>query len=363
MKRAFLPFCLCLAYATLALGESPKYRTDGGDEKLAWYKLKAGEFPPPDAAHSLDISLVEIKPAARTGTYRIQDRIVEQAARMITFRILPGATVLRHGAPADLRDFPTSSHVTIGAFMPDQSDRFSDVWTLMDTFSLDVAAGSRWRIKALRLDKGLVTLARVKDGKEDKPKEVLIDARTTFWKGAGFGSQTNLSVGQEVLVNFGPGTAALPVYELVTDVWLDDESRTLATERQAARARLELRRRGLPAKVDSVDNKTSELTLTFFDPGFPGLLERFVTGKSCQIAAADSALRTAEPAGGQGGPDAMRAQITAHREVPKGQGCGGLQIVIKLPYLLEGFRPQRNVRLVDENNNFQILPPEDRVYE
>lgn len=70
-----------------------------------------------------------------------------------------------------------------------------------------------------------------------------------------------------------------------------------------------------------------------------------------------------EPAGGQGGPDAMRAEITAHRELPIVQGCGGLQIVIKLPYLLEGFRPGRNVRLMDEKSGFQILPPEDRVFQ
>jgi hypothetical protein len=363
MTRLLFLLGLALMVSTLTRAQTPRYRTDAGNDQLPWYQLKVGEFPPPDAAHSLDISLVEIKPAARTGIYRTQERVVEQAAKMISYRLLPGATVLRHGAPADLRDFPTGSHVTIGAFMPPESDAFSDVWTLMDTFSMDTAAGTCWRIKALELTKGVMTLTPVKDGKEGKPKEVLIDARTTLWKGTGFAQKADLGVGQDVLVNFGPGTAHLPVLDLVTDVWLDEECRTVATARQASRAQLELRRRGLAAKIDVVDNKKSELSLTFFDPGLPGLLDRFISGKTCQLAAADTALRTAEPAGGQGGPDAMTAQITRHAQLPKVLGTGGHQIIVTLPYLLEGFRPGRNVRLVDDQHSFQILPPEDRVYE
>lgn len=377
-KRFLFPLCLLLAGSFAVRAEELTYRTDGGDEKLPWYHPKPGEFPPPGSAHLMDAVLVSIVPATRSGVYRLQKDVWEQAAKLPEFKLLPGATVRRHGAPADLRDFPPGSHVTMKAFPPADSPIFSEVWSVTDTFSEDFAAGSRWRVKELDLEHGRVTLARMKEGKEREIIEIsgpgtvtprlskilVVDERTTFWKGNGFGSKSDLAVGQDLLVNFAPGICYLPCYSLLSEVFLDEESIRLAAERQADRARGELRRRGLPAQIDAVDNKKAEITVTFFDPGFPGMLDRFMTDKRIQVAVADSALRTAEPAGGEGGPDCMSGDIIEHREVPKVEGCGGVQIVIKLPYLLEGFRPGRNVRLEAANgDNFAILPPEDRVYQ
>ncbi|MCH2211131.1 MAG: hypothetical protein MK110_07500 [Fuerstiella sp.] len=359
MKPAFLSICVGLTLAVQARCESPPYRTDGGDEKLAWYQLKPGEFPPADAAHSMGISLLTIHPPGRRGEFREKANLYYKAP-ITSFALLPAATVRRHGAPADLRDFSPGAHVWVGAFQNQDRQKFHQIWTLSDDFSRDVATGSRWEVTALNLDRRRVTLVRVTAGQKEKPRDVVVDPRTTFWKGTGFGNRTDLAVGRQVLVNFGPGTVSLPFIDLLTDVWLDEESVHFATERQSARTLFELRRRGLPVRVDAVNNHDPELTLTFMDPGFPGLLDLFVTGKICKIAVADSALRTYQPAGGQGGPDSFNGKIIAHREVPKVQGCAGLQIVVKPKYLVEGFRPGRSLRLMDEKSNFQILPPEER---
>jgi len=60
---------LILALAVVA-DDPPPFRKDGGDEKLPWFQLKPGEFPPDGAAHEISGELIGVDPVARSGTLR-----------------------------------------------------------------------------------------------------------------------------------------------------------------------------------------------------------------------------------------------------------------------------------------------------
>src|SRR5207244_8851636 len=115
--------------------------------------------------------------------------------------------------------------------------------------------------------------------------------------------------GQSIMINRGFGTAKLPVLHSCTEIWIDEESRALATEMQRSRNLIELKMRGLPAYVTEVDNEKSVVTVTFTDSGHPQLLKDFKVGRKANVAAAEDNLLTYEPVGGQGGPDAQDSAI------------------------------------------------------
>src|SRR5438067_340295 len=94
--------------------EEPAFRTDGDDEKLPWYQLKAGEFPPPGSAHAISGELIRVDHINRTGAIRM-DRTGAQRTdeydQALSFTLLPYASLGYHGAPAELRDIPLGTHL------------------------------------------------------------------------------------------------------------------------------------------------------------------------------------------------------------------------------------------------------------
>src|SRR5262249_47234743 len=85
---------------------------------------------------------------------------------------------------------------------------------------------------------------------------------TRVFKSDGFADLKALQPGQTVLLNltwvtlYGPGR--------VTDVWLDEPSRALATALQLEAHRNHIRERGLPGWVAAVDDEKEVVTITFF---------------------------------------------------------------------------------------------------
>lgn len=75
---------------------------------------------------------------------------------------------------------------------------------------------------------------------------------TRFWRGRGLVQSGELQPGQTVLFNlawvtlYGPGR--------LTDIWLDEESRTLATAHQREVHRDHVRERGLAGFVSAVED-------------------------------------------------------------------------------------------------------------
>jgi hypothetical protein len=60
--------CGLLLSSFVILGSSfaDSFRTDGGDEKLPWFQLKPGEFPPDGSAHSIAGELIALDHINRT---------------------------------------------------------------------------------------------------------------------------------------------------------------------------------------------------------------------------------------------------------------------------------------------------------
>lgn len=354
---------LLSAAGSSALPGGNAYRKDGGDESLPWYQIKPGEFPPADAAHHDNATLTWNNPYLRTGEYRPDSRVTDHLTRMTPFSMLPCATIMFHGAPADLGDLPPGIHVHMELFQNAERNAFTQVLSLADDFSASVAAGETYRVEKLLLSDGKIVLRRQKGALDTDaktaPKEYMVDARTRLWMGRGFAEEKDLAVGQTVLVNLAVGTARLPVIQRCTDIWLDEESRGLAMQQQRASHLVELRRRGLPAYIEAVDNHNPTVTIVLFASGYPELFTKLKVGSAVRLAVADETLRTVEPAGGQGGGDAIDSEIAEVTSTPAVSGSSGIRLVLKPKILLEGFRPNHVVRIAPPG--FAVLPAEEHL--
>jgi len=180
--------------------DPPPFRKDGGDEKLPWFQLKAGEFPPEGAAHEISGELIGLDPVARTGTLRV-DRNDSQRTddydAALPFSLLPYAKVMFHGSYAELRDVPLGTHLDGQFFVKDGKDKknvFERVLRLEDDFSRFTRLKKSWRVDAVEPDKGkLVVTGVADDGAADaKPTTFQIGPWTRVWKGKGAGEHYNL---------------------------------------------------------------------------------------------------------------------------------------------------------------------------
>jgi hypothetical protein len=70
-----------------------------------------------------------------------------------------------------------------------------------------------------------------------------------------------------------------------------------------------------------------------------------------------------EPAGGQGGPDAVGVTMNSIEGLPVGNGCGGAQMTLTVPFLLEGFRPGNILKFYPNGSSIPILPFEERMHD
>ncbi len=368
MKKAW-----CFASAFLALflplhGENsaPAFRTDGGDEKLPWFQLVPGEFPPEGSAHAIGGELIGMDHINRTGTLR-QDRTdaIRRSNwdRALPFTLLPCGSLRYHGAPAELRDIPIGTHLHGEFYIDENPDKdgngpFSRVIRLEDDFSHSARLKRVWKINSLDLEKDTLTATGMDaDGQhpDAKPTAFQINAATRIWKGHSIGSLKDLAPNQSVLVNLtvctlkGPGRC--------TDVWLDPESRDVASAQQLEVHRQFQHEHGLPGRVDEVDNKEAIVTMTLFAGFDPKLLEDFTPDESVSSAVAVESLRTWDQ-----GSDRMAGTLLEIQHVPPGPGNSGIRIKFKTSTLLEGHRPKRILRLFSGKWKVDELPKEERHY-
>lgn len=360
-----------LSIVLLVPAAQPPFRTDGGDEKLPWFQLKPGEFPPPGSAHAVSGELIALDHVNRTGLIRpdrddTQRRGDWDIAR--PFVLLPFGSLSYHGAPAELRDIPIGTHLH-GQFYADEVKAppkkgqpappvtFTRAIRLEDDFSFHARHGRAWRVEAASADPGTLTLSLVgKDGKPDpKPVTFKIGPTTRVWKGKGFGTLEDVAAGQTVQVNLtvctlkGPGR--------VTDVWLDAESRSAATARQLEVHRLYQREHGLAGWVTGVENKKGEVEVVLFDGIDPKLAEAFAVGGPVAAAVAEDSLRTWDQIN-----DVKRGPILAVDRGATAPGSSGVRVRFKPSVLLEGYRPGRVVRLFPGDWKVDDLPREERLY-
>jgi hypothetical protein len=347
--RAFVLFCLLAGF----------------DDPPAWTQAKPGEFPAPGTAREISGELVGVDHVNRTGTLR-PDRNDSQRTDdydvALPFSLLPYARTMVHGTYAELRDVPIGTHLHGLFFVQDapgknQKPVFNRVLQLEDDFSHKTRLKKAWRVDSVELDKGRLTVSGVaEDGAADgKPTILQVGPATRVWKGRGFGTLKDLGPGLQILANLtvctlkGPGRCV--------DLWLDDESRALARERQLETHRLFQREHGLGCWVESVDNQAGTVTVTLFDAADPSLLKDLRIKEHVSAAVAEESLRTYDQHNDvRGGP------VLELKSLPPVPGSSGVQVTFKPNPLLEGYRPKRFLRLFAGGWRVDDLPREERLY-
>lgn len=363
---------------SVALAADVPFRTDGGDDKLPWFQLKPGEFPPAGSSHHISGELIALDHVNRTGTIR-PDRDDSQRRGEWDigrpFTMLPYGSFRFHGAPAELRDIPIGTHLH-GEFYADELPpeppavkgrpkakgpikpaTFTRAIRFEDDISRNLRLGRSWRVENYNPEaKVLVLLGLDKDGKADaKPTNFQVNDATRVWKGRGFASLADLSPGQTVQVNLtvctlkGPGRCI--------DIWLDSESIELAAARQLEVHRQHQREHGLAGFVEVVDNQAGIVTVDLFDGVDPKLIEDFKLGESAAGAVAIESLRTYDQIN-----DVKRGPVTKIEKLPPTPGFSGVRISFKPSNLLEGYRPKRVVRLFAAPWKVDDLPREEKAY-
>ena len=359
--------CVCLCSSAVLHAVEPAFRTDGGDEKLPWYQLKPGEFPPEGSAHYIAGELIALDHINRTGALRIDRTDAIRRSdwdHSLAFTLLPYGSLSFHGAPAELRDIPIGTHLHGQFYIEEKVSNtgkgaFDRALRLEDDFSFFARQHRTWRVDAVDLEKGTLTVTGIGgtgEQAEPKPTAFVVNAATRVWNGRAIGSLADLAAGQSLLLNLtvctlkGPGRC--------TDIWLDAESREVATAHEWEVHRQFQRDHGLAGWVDEVDNQQGIVTVTLFAEFDPNLKADFAANNALSAAVAEDSLRTYDQ-----GTDRIKGDILEVQNGPPGPGSSGVRIKFKPVTLLEGFRPKRIVRLFSGKWKVDDIPKEERLYQ
>jgi hypothetical protein len=277
-----------------------------------------------------------------------------------------------------LKDPKTKSPTHPGAFnkgQPIEAD-FQRCFRLEDDFTLHSRQNQFWKIEGVDAETMKLTVSQSaqSDATTTPPsaqtsvsKTFDIQARTRIYQGKGFADVSALQPGQIVLFNitwatlYGPGR--------ITDIWLDEESRSEATKRQLAAHRIHVRERGLPGWITSVDDAEQIVNLTFFDGIDPALFEEVAikdpnlppprdgspppVDPIGRLAVARESLMTYDPVN-----DSKRAAVLEVKKVRRAHGSAGVELKLKLDMMLEGYRPKRVIRFYPPTWKVIALPKE-----
>lgn len=325
---------------------------------------KPGEFPAEGAAREISGELIGLDHVSRTGTLR-PDRTDAQRTDdydiAMPFALLPYAKTMLYGMYAELRDVPIGTHLhglffTSEAPAKNKKPVFDRVLRLEDDFSKFTRLKKSWRVDAVEVDKGKLTVTGVAGETADpKPTTFQIGPSTRVWKGTGFGALKDVAAGQNVLANLTTCTLKGP--GRVTDLWLDDESRALAVKRQFEIHKLFQREHGLGCWVEAVDNAAGTVTVALFDAADPALLKEVRVKEGVAAAVAVDTLRTYDQ-----NNDVRRGPVQEIKAVPPVPGHSGVLVTFKPDRLLEGYRPQRFLRVFAGGWRVDDLPREERFY-
>ncbi len=407
-----LTCCCCLLWiGVLCADDKPRFRTDADgpvvgeqrsknipkdkrpNDKPEWYQLVEGQFPPEGSAHAVSGELIRVDHLLRRLTIRV-DRNDSQERGVwdlpLDAGMLPYGSIWYHGAPAALQDIPLGTHVRGLFYLADLDDKtplpdtfyrrrtpeweFRRCFRVEDEFTYHTRQKQLWKIDSVDLATKKLTATLLENGQptsDGKPKTFDLQSRTRVYQGKEIADLTALQAGQTVLFNltwvtlYGPGR--------ITDIWLDDESRTRATARQMEVHRNHIRERGLPGWVSSVDDQQQIVTVTFFDGVDPKIFEE-LTLKDLnapppkdgspppveplgRLAVARDTLMTYDPVN-----DSKRGNLLEVKKIPNAPGSSGVQVKLRMDMMLEGYRPKRVVRFYPETWKVVALPSEESLH-
>jgi hypothetical protein len=363
------------------------------DTVLQWYQLVDGEFPPSGSGHAISGELIRVDHPERRFLLRVDrsDALGKSSFDLpIDATMLPYGSIWYQGAPAALQDIALGTHLRGVFYHKSPTDTtpplanhhihgrqseevdFTRCLRLEDDFSFHQHASQIWKIEAVDLT-GLKLTARLHRGEETigDPKTFDLQQSTVVRQGRSVVELDALKPGQRVLFNltwatlFGPGR--------ILEIWLDDESRKLATTQQTRRHHDHIRERGLPGWIESVDDEAEVVTITFFDTFDPALFEdlklvheptigwplvkepKDPKAPKGTIAVARESLLTYDPLNDRHGGNILKTE-----KLPPRPGDSGLRIQVQCDILLEGFRPRRIVRFFPAAWPAKFPPLEER---
>ena len=372
-------FCLILCSfhtAFLCAEELPAFRTDDNpDKSLPWYQVQPGVFPPEGSAHYFSGELIQVDHLNRKFVLRVDRTDAQNRSHWdlpVGVGMLPYGSIYHHGAPAALEDIPLGTHLHGLFYARDPKDKSKplDGWysrvsiegdfnrciRLEDDFSFHARQNQLWRIEEINTIENKLTAILTTQGETvGDRKSFDLNAVTRYWKGRSVGELADLAVGDLVQMNitwatlYGPGR--------IRDIWIDEQSRNLATDHQTQRHRLYMRERGLPGWVTAVDNQARIVTVTLFAGSEPSLFDALVPGEAAGLAVAEDNLLMHDPVN-----DRKRGPILGVEHVSPEQGGSGIQIRIRPDLLLEGYRPNRVVRIYPASWSVIALPKEEQLF-
>ena len=239
------------------------YRTDFGNARRPWYRLKAGEIPPRYSEHRVWGELVKVDAAKRTGQFR-----TDRTGALVDFSLTPEgalvyinkdkpdnvgpvrwdsmpASVMYLNSPATLGDLPLGMRCCFHLYQ-EEGGAFTRASLVTDEFTVLAVNKVSWRIEALNPETGRLQVARqlpqrknLRRAGYDQPPdigraELLVDANTRVWTARGQGKLSDLAIGDALLIN---QTAGLPSQAArCTDLWVGGEAHRLASEQQAGKS-------------------------------------------------------------------------------------------------------------------------------
>ncbi len=322
------------------------------------------------------------------------------------FALLPYAPVWHNGARAELRDLPLGTHVhgdfvpppageeaTI-APLPDDKKQFAipenHVLLMEDDFSFYQRRGQAWKVVSIDVAKEKIKLEPVPipqraasntDAATEQrallprgdvtgklvnvgintPFTFDIDVRSEIWQGRQLVELSTIQPGGTVQFNLawcqGWGQNELRIGRL----WLDEQSRTLATERQRQRHVQYERERWTAGWIDQVehfDYGGGIVTLTLFEVD-QEILDDLWNDREERIAVAVSEKTRRTWAHRSDRKFAKLVEWKRLDSVPL--GSSGVQLKLKFVELLAGYTPGACVRVKAERWKFVSIPPEERL--
>ncbi len=186
----------------------------------------------------------------------------------------PQGTVIDRGAEAELAELTPGTRYWFH-LNQDANGRWKWASLITDDFSRMADSRLSYRLEAARLDEGKLLLARqlgqIKDDRDEwwRPPDVahgelLVDSATRVWKGDQQATLADLAVGDELMINT---TAHCPTSPgRAVEIWVGPETIKAVSERRREAHKALAKQQGVPAWINSVDEK--ELTLTFFGNNF-----------------------------------------------------------------------------------------------
>ncbi len=410
MRPLLAAMSVFLIAPLLHAADAPKFRTDAdgpvkADEKRKnpkdrkpgdkpdWFLPVDGEFPPEGSAHAISGELTSVDHLERRFQIRVdrndsQDRGVWDLP--LDAGMLPYGTIYFHDASAALQDIPIGTHLHGLFYLADPNDKtpapptaygrktpeydFRRCFRIEDDFTFHARQKQQWKIESVDIEAKKLAATLIENGKpvgDGKAKNFDLLSSTRVMQGKGFAELTSLQAGQIVQINltwatlYGPGR--------ITDVWVDDASRALATGQQLERHRNHIRERGLAGYVTAVEDESQIVTITFFGGVDDKLFDELTLTNSDKIgwplskepenpsapkgtiAVARESLMTYDPVN-----DRKGGNILDIKKIPAEPGSSGVQIRVKVDMMLEGYRPRRVIRFYPATWKVQALPREEQ---